>query len=280
MRSHKRRILQVTMMHVGPNSTVGVTVADDQNYGLKLRPFFYRGTKLHSNLLNASFKIVSPDGAGENYSIRHRRLVEALLENHDPEVIPVPTNGDPLNVSLTLFLVDILEVDIESNQVEFLFYLNKEYIDETLVWDPEMDIFNLDAVRLRRKQVWQPDVVFQDDIGSLSHQPEQSDLVEIKHDGTVTITDKRRIRTLCQVYALSDRHAAICEVKVAPSSYDRSLLWLNQPTQTTPNGMLFSPASKYQLLEIRARKDTLHYQTASYEEMVFTITFGRITPPE
>ncbi|KAK3786678.1 hypothetical protein RRG08_032837 [Elysia crispata] len=230
-------------------------------------------------LLQISFPAVV-DGAVENYSILTRRLVEPLLEGHDPDVIPVPMSGEPVNISLTLFLVDILEVDIERNQVEFLFYLSKVYNDPSLVWNPSPEEFGLDSVRLRRKDVWNPDVLFQDDIGSMSHQPQQSDIVDVKHDGTVTMTDKVRVRTLCQVYALSDRHAAICEIRLAPSSYDRSLLWLNEPTELTPNAMLFSAASKYHLMEMRVRKDTLHYATASYEEMVFTITFGRITPPD
>ncbi|RUS68431.1 hypothetical protein EGW08_023807, partial [Elysia chlorotica] len=165
-------------------------------------------------------------------------------------------------------------------QVEFLFYVYKEFIDHTLVWDPSPERYGLDSVRMRREDIWNPDVHFSDDIGSVSHQPEQSEIVDVKHDGTIKLLDKRRVRTLCQVYALSDRHAAICEVKLAPSSHDRSLLWLNEPTETTANAMLYSSASKYQLIEIRARKDTLHFAQSSYEEMVFTITFGRITPPE
>ncbi|GFO26154.1 acetylcholine receptor subunit alpha [Plakobranchus ocellatus] len=212
-----------------------------------------------------------------NYRAGNLRLMSDLLRDYNPDVIPIPSSGAPVNLTLTLLLIDILEVDIDKNQVEMLFYLYKEYKDEGLMWNP--DDYGIDSLRVNRLKIWQPDVVFESDIGSVSHQPEGSNLALVKSDGTVSVFDKRRVRTLCQVYALSDRHAAECPIKVASAMYDRDLLWLNAPTSNSYSGLLFSNSSKYILISISSRKDTLRYATASYEEMVFTSTFGRITPP-
>ncbi|KAK3797556.1 hypothetical protein RRG08_054586 [Elysia crispata] len=95
-------------------------------------------------------------GIGEN----ERRLIYDLFEKkgYNPLIRPVPNNNDSLEISFSLALSQIINVDEVNQVMKTNVWLQVYWDDYQLAWDP-FQYGNIDSFRIKPEKVWVPDFV-------------------------------------------------------------------------------------------------------------------------
>ncbi|VDM25481.1 unnamed protein product, partial [Toxocara canis] len=88
------------------------------------------------------------------------RLLRDLRQNYDPLERPVSNSSLPLNVTMKLYLQQILDVDEKNQVVTLVAWIEYAWNDYKLRWDPE-EYGNIKDVRIPgiANAIWKPDVL-------------------------------------------------------------------------------------------------------------------------
>ena len=96
-----------------------------------------------------------------------QRLMNRLFSHYDRHSRPVFNNNDPVIISMSLTIRQIFELD-EKNQVLMIdAWVNFEWVDEYLTWDPSR-YSNLEVVRIVSWKMWLPDIVLYNNAADFS----------------------------------------------------------------------------------------------------------------
>uniref|UniRef100_A0A915BFX7 Uncharacterized protein n=1 Tax=Parascaris univalens TaxID=6257 RepID=A0A915BFX7_PARUN len=93
-------------------------------------------------------------------SVEEYRLLRDLRQNYDPLERPVSNSSLPLNVSMKLYLQQILDVDEKNQVVTLVAWIEYVWNDYKLRWDPE-EYGNIKDIRIpgTADAIWKPDVL-------------------------------------------------------------------------------------------------------------------------
>ncbi|PVD24027.1 hypothetical protein C0Q70_14496 [Pomacea canaliculata] len=83
------------------------------------------------------------------------RLERDLLSNYSPTVRPVLDVTSTINVSVTLYIMSIYEIDEMSQSMAQNSYMSFKWIDEFLQWDPD-EYGGLQSTELPTSKIWLP----------------------------------------------------------------------------------------------------------------------------
>uniref|UniRef100_A0A9J2PCM7 Neurotransmitter-gated ion-channel ligand-binding domain-containing protein n=1 Tax=Ascaris lumbricoides TaxID=6252 RepID=A0A9J2PCM7_ASCLU len=88
------------------------------------------------------------------------RLLRDLRQNYDPLERPVSNSSQPLNVSMKLYLQQILDVDEKNQVVTLVAWIEYVWNDYKLRWDPQ-EYGNIKDIRIpgTADAIWKPDVL-------------------------------------------------------------------------------------------------------------------------
>uniref|UniRef100_A0A0N4UUP7 Neur_chan_LBD domain-containing protein n=1 Tax=Enterobius vermicularis TaxID=51028 RepID=A0A0N4UUP7_ENTVE len=88
------------------------------------------------------------------------RLLRDLRKNYDPYERPVSNSSLPLNVTMKLYLQQILDVDEKNQVVTLVAWLEYQWNDYKLRWDPT-EYGNINSVRIpgASNSIWKPDIL-------------------------------------------------------------------------------------------------------------------------
>uniref|UniRef100_A0A0K0FJJ0 Acetylcholine receptor subunit alpha-type deg-3 n=1 Tax=Strongyloides venezuelensis TaxID=75913 RepID=A0A0K0FJJ0_STRVS len=84
------------------------------------------------------------------------RLVEDLLETYDKKSKPTWNNDDPVNVTFSMDLYQILELNEPQQYILLNAWIIESWYDEFLFWNPSA-YDNISEIRLPHENIWLPD---------------------------------------------------------------------------------------------------------------------------
>ncbi|GMR37464.1 hypothetical protein PMAYCL1PPCAC_07659 [Pristionchus mayeri] len=84
------------------------------------------------------------------------KLVQDLLDKYDKKAKPIWDNSKPINVSFSMDLYQILELNEPQQYILLNAWIIERWYDEFLYWDPK-DYDNITELRLPHDTVWLPD---------------------------------------------------------------------------------------------------------------------------
>ncbi|XP_071845473.1 neuronal acetylcholine receptor subunit alpha-7-like isoform X2 [Apostichopus japonicus] len=91
-----------------------------------------------------------------------RRLLTNLLDNYPHRSMVLPSDSydgeNPLQVSIGMTLVQILNVDEKNQVITLNVWLSLAWLDKSLVWEPD-EYGGLSEIHLNPKKVWTPDIL-------------------------------------------------------------------------------------------------------------------------
>ena len=102
-------------------------------------------------LLIACLWDISSTQSYANYS----DLVDLVLTNYNPDIIPLENQGALMNISLSGYLYMLMEVDVVLGKISVLMSLIIEWQDWKMTWSPS-DFGNLNEIQIPKKKVWTP----------------------------------------------------------------------------------------------------------------------------
>lgn len=87
-----------------------------------------------------------------------KRLMDSLLRHYDASVRPVKNSSEPVIIRLGITLTQIFDLDEKNQVLTTIVWLDQEWFDEYLVWDP-LEFGNFSNLRLPCHKIWLPDIV-------------------------------------------------------------------------------------------------------------------------
>ncbi|GFR66646.1 acetylcholine receptor subunit alpha [Elysia marginata] len=209
-------------------------------------------------------------------------VISRLRKKSDPDVMPTGKLGGPLEVSVTLNVINIASVDEERGEVELLVWQTMSWRDPDLSWWPSEHL-NVTSVRIHPKYLWTPDItVFNKARASEEVTPR---LASVDSDGTVTLLPSLRVRVLCDIFGMttgkiSGEEKTTCEVRLGSWTHSADILTLTEPDNPNLGTSGYFQGSQFVLLDLQAKKNSFYYPCCPepFEDLKFFFTFRRKLP--
>ncbi|KAI0214558.1 Acetylcholine receptor subunit alpha-L1, partial [Lamellibrachia satsuma] len=148
-----------------------------------------------------------------------QRLYRRLMRHLDKAVRPVRNSSSPVVVKLGITLTQIFDLDERNQVLTTNVWLDQEWRDEKLVWDPA-DYGGLKKLRLPCDLIWLPDIVLYNSFDDYSGSYMRS-LAMVSRDGKVFWPPIVRFRSSCKVditfFPFDDQQ---CHLKLGSWAYD------------------------------------------------------------
>ncbi|RUS82222.1 hypothetical protein EGW08_009998 [Elysia chlorotica] len=232
------------------------------------------------NRFYAAFVLVAILSVQEtSASSRFGPVISRLRKKSDPDVMPFAKEGGPLEVSLTLNIINIASVNPKRGEVEVLVWQAMSWRNPDLAWWPP-DHMNVTSVRIHPKYLWTPDItIFNNARATEEVTPP---IASVDSYGTVTLLPSLRIRVLCDLSDMTlnrllDEQMAVCEIRMGSWTYGADILTLVEPQSENLGTSSYSQGSEFNLLDVRAKKNVFYYPCCDepYEDLKFFFTFSR-----
>lgn len=129
----------------------------------------------------------------------NRKLYEDLRNKMDNKIRPVFNQSDAVYVSILPFLTSLQGLNEKEQVLDTTLTLQLRWIQETLTWDPA-DYGGIDRVRFSPKDIWVPDIVFEnvqtDDFLIKKHEDMK---IQVSANGEVEWRSGSHLLTSCRV---------------------------------------------------------------------------------
>ncbi|OWA51451.1 Neuronal acetylcholine receptor subunit beta-3 [Hypsibius exemplaris] len=126
-----------------------------------------------------------------------QRLLRHLLQGYEKNVRPVRNASTPIVVRLGIALTHLFDLD-ERNQVfTTMVWLNQEWDDELLTWDPA-DYHGLTVLVVPCELLWLPDMILYNNADDYTNGYMKSRAL-VRHNGTVFWPPPTKMRSTCKV---------------------------------------------------------------------------------
>ncbi|XP_046574361.1 neuronal acetylcholine receptor subunit alpha-10-like isoform X1 [Haliotis rubra] len=206
-----------------------------------------------------------------------QKLLRKLLEKYDPYARPVYNASKTVVVKFGLTLIQIADMD-EVNQVLTInVWLEQEWQDERLVWDPK-DFNGLQILRIPCEKIWLPDIVLYNSADDFTTGYMKSKAM-VTSQGNVFWPPPAKFRSSCKIdityFPFDDQ---ICELKFGSWTYDGLQVDLtNRSDMVDLENYIFS--GEWQLLAVRIKRTEVFYACCKepYPDVRFTVIIRRKT---
>uniref|UniRef100_A0A0K0ERV6 Neuronal acetylcholine receptor subunit alpha-10-like n=1 Tax=Strongyloides stercoralis TaxID=6248 RepID=A0A0K0ERV6_STRER len=126
-----------------------------------------------------------------------QKLLYYLLYNYEKSVRPVKNASNPIVVRLGLTLTNIFEMDEKNQVLTINVWLDQEWIDELLTWDPK-DFGGITSIRIPCDLVWLPDIVLYNNADDYTAGYMRARIM-LRHDGRVFWPPPTQLRSTCRI---------------------------------------------------------------------------------
>ncbi|KAL8568804.1 hypothetical protein ACOMHN_000087 [Nucella lapillus] len=220
------------------------------------------------------------------------RLLSTLLENYHMYSRPVFNASETVVIKFGLTLVQISDMD-EVNQVLTInVWLEQEWQDERLVWDPRQ--YNgLKILRVPCEKIWLPDIVLYNSADDYTAGFMKSKAM-VTSSGNVFWPPPAKFRSSCKIdityFPFDDQVCElkfgswtyhgfqVCELKFGSWTYDGFQVDItNRSAQVDLTNYVYS--GEWELIDVRVRRTEMYYACCQepYPDVRFTIIIRRKT---
>ncbi|XP_076443609.1 uncharacterized protein LOC143282052 [Babylonia areolata] len=206
-----------------------------------------------------------------------QRLLNKLLNNYHMYSRPVFNASEKVVIKFGLTLVQISDMD-EVNQVLTInVWLEQEWQDERLTWDPK-DFNGLTILRIPCEKIWLPDIVLYNSADDFTTGYMKSKAM-VSNTGNVFWPPPAKFRSSCKIdityFPFDDQ---VCELKFGSWTYDGFQVDItNRSAKVDLTNYVFS--GEWELIDVRVRRTEMYYACCSepYPDVRFTIIIRRKT---
>ncbi|XP_052792341.1 neuronal acetylcholine receptor subunit alpha-10-like [Mya arenaria] len=169
--------------------------------------------------INQFFQYALGQNRTRRESTDEQRLFSALMYNYDHNTRPVYNAAHPVNVSIGITLTQIFDVDERNQVISTNVWLDQEWFDEKLVWDPA-EYNGLKVFRMPCASIWRPDIVLYNSADDYNDGYMQA-LAMVHNNGHVFWPPIVKLRSTCNIdityFPFDDQ---ICKLKLGSWAYD------------------------------------------------------------
>lgn len=148
-----------------------------------------------------------------------QRLFNYLMLNYDHHTRPVYNAAHPVNVSIGITLTQIFDVDERNQVISTNIWLDQEWYDEKLKWDPA-DYNGLTVFRIPCANIWRPDIVLYNSADDYTGGYMEA-LAMVHSNGQVFWPPIVKLRSTCNIditfFPFDDQ---TCKLKMGSWAYD------------------------------------------------------------
>ncbi|XP_046574645.1 acetylcholine receptor subunit alpha-type acr-16-like [Haliotis rubra] len=183
--------------------------------------------------------------------------------------IPVSNSGAPVNVSITMNLLQLTSLDPKSGDAEIEAWMTFQWTDTRLSWDPAT-FNNVTATRLQVSKIWYPDVVLYN-----GHTRIVETLAVVHSDGSILHVPPTTIKTRCDVSNYTTGGTVSCGLKYGSWTYHAHLLNLVSSSTSVDVSAYTSGGVDWVLNEHTATREVKHYACCpeAYIDVMFDLSF-------
>lgn len=186
-----------------------------------------------------------------------KRLMDSLLRHYDASVRPVKNSSEPVIIRLGITLTQIFDLDEKNQVLTTIVWLDQEWFDEYLVWDP-LEFGNFSNLRLPCHKIWLPDIVLYNNADDYTRGYFQTRAM-IDPQGRVFWPPPTKFRSTCPVdvtyFPFDDQ---VCTMKFGSWIYDG--LQVDIQNRTSEVDLVnYMPNGEWELLEARMVRNVVYY---------------------
>ncbi|KAL1422278.1 hypothetical protein MTO96_022155 [Rhipicephalus appendiculatus] len=186
-----------------------------------------------------------------------KRLMDSLLRHYDASVRPVKNSSEPVIIRLGITLTQIFDLDEKSQVLTTIVWLDQEWFDEYLTWDP-LEFGNFSNLRLPCHKIWLPDIVLYNNADDYTRGYFQTRAM-IDPQGRVFWPPPTKFRSTCPVdvtyFPFDDQ---VCTMKFGSWIYDG--LQVDIQNRTSEVDLVnYMPNGEWELLEARMVRNVVYY---------------------
>jgi len=201
------------------------------------------------------------------------RLLHDVLSSYNPLFIPKFNKSHPIEVTMETMLKKIVEYDYEKGILTSLVWLDFNWFDEYLKWNPA-DYNGIERIQLPPSKVWVPDIFLFNDVSGhfgtdiLSERP----YLVVESNGDVRWIPPMILKTSC----LHGAQEESCELKFGSWVYTADQLDL-RPAIPTMDLEGYTGSSLWDLSETRVERHETVYDCCpeAFVDLTFTIRFHK-----
>ena len=116
-----------------------------------------------SSILSALILPILVASVAGDQRAAENRLMSSLLANYNSMFIPVLNSSVPIVVNMETMLKKIVEYDYERGILTSLVWLDFQWMDEYLKWNPA-DYEGITQIQLPPHKLWTPDIFLFNDV--------------------------------------------------------------------------------------------------------------------
>ncbi|OWA51486.1 Neuronal acetylcholine receptor subunit beta-3 [Hypsibius exemplaris] len=158
---------------------------------------YYWSTQLVAESLNMSSRLARTTTTGIHEVADEQRLLYNLLQGYEKSVRPVRNASTPIVVRLGISLTHLFDLDERNQVLTTMVWLNQEWYDELLTWDPA-DYNGLAVLVVPCDFLWLPDMVLYNNADDYVHGYVKSRAL-LYNNGTVFWPPPTKMRSTCKV---------------------------------------------------------------------------------
>ncbi|KAL3865574.1 hypothetical protein ACJMK2_042949 [Sinanodonta woodiana] len=210
-------------------------------------------------------------------STDEQRLYRYLMKNYDRNTRPVYNASQAVNVSVGISLTQIFDVDERNQVITTNIWLDQEWMDEKLIWDPQ-EYSGLSVLRIPCMSIWRPDIVLYNSADDYKDGYMEA-LAMVSNNGHVFWPPIVKLRSTCSIdityFPFDDQ---ICKLKLGSWAYDGTQVDVFKRAQPVDLSN-FVGNGEWELINVRAVRNVVYYPccTTPFPDVTFTIHIRRRT---
>ncbi|CAI9742500.1 neuronal acetylcholine receptor subunit alpha-10-like [Octopus vulgaris] len=213
------------------------------------------------------------DKQTKNISIE-QLLLRSLMHGYDKSVRPVYNSSKAVVVGLGLTLTQILDVDEKNQVLTTNVWLETEWEDEKLSWDPEE--YGLNNTRIPCQMIWLPDVLLYNSADDYTSGYMPS-LAMVYSSGRVFWGPVVRFRSSCRIdityFPFDDQ---VCRLKLGSWAYNGLQVDVMNRSNTI-DLTNFVDNGEWELVSVKVRRNVVYYAccTEPFPDVTFYVHLRR-----
>ncbi|XP_022334302.2 neuronal acetylcholine receptor subunit alpha-10-like [Crassostrea virginica] len=206
-----------------------------------------------------------------------QRLMTHILRGYEKAVRPVQNASSIVVVKMGLTLTQIFDMD-EKNQVLVTnIWLDQEWVDEFLKWDP-MKFSNITMIRIPCHKLWLPDIVLYNNAAEYTDGVMLANAM-VENNGNVFWPIPTKLQSSCKVdvtyFPFDDQ---ICKMKFGSWTYDGFQVDItNRSTEVDLSNYVVN--GEWVLISVRVQRNVVYYTCCPepFPDVTFYIHIRRRT---
>ncbi|XP_069137689.1 neuronal acetylcholine receptor subunit alpha-9-like [Argopecten irradians] len=206
-----------------------------------------------------------------------QRLLMILMRSYNNKTRPVYNASHPVNVKIGLSITQIFDVDERNQVLTINVWLDQEWHDEKLSWDPA-DYNGLEVLRIPCTKLWLPDIVLYNSASNYNEKYMEA-LAMVSYTGRVFWPPIVKLKSSCEMditfFPFDDQ---ICKLKMGSWAYDG--FQVDIFNRSTPIDLSnFVGHGEWELIDTKAVRNVVVYPCCKepFPDVTFTVHIRRRT---